>query len=229
MKYNPMSPPDWQKIDTVLLDMDGTLLDLHFDTYFWMTYVPQCYAKLQGISEAEALAKLNKSFIGLRGTLDWYCLDYWSELTGLDIIKLKHDVAHKIAIRPQTLEFLEQLRHLNKRAVIVTNAHRDSVNLKMTRTGLNKHVDRIISSHDYRQPKETPEFWSALQQDEPFDKTRTLFIDDSQAVLESAARWGIEWLVSINNPDSQMPPQPSNGFFGINEFSQILFNETVEI
>lgn len=229
MKYNPMSPPDWQKIDTVLLDMDGTLLDLHFDTYFWMTYVPQCYAKLQGISEAEALAKLNKSFIGLHGTLDWYCLDYWSELTGLDIIKLKHDVAHKIAIRPQTLEFLEQLRHLNKRAVIVTNAHRDSVNLKIARTGLDKYVDRIISSHDYRQPKETSEFWCALQQNEPFDKTRTLFIDDSPAVLKSAARWGIEWLVSINNPDSQMSPQPSNGFFGINEFSQILFNETVEI
>src|SRR5690606_507131 len=25
----------WNQIDTVLLDMDGTLLDLHFDNHFW--------------------------------------------------------------------------------------------------------------------------------------------------------------------------------------------------
>src|SRR5690554_1911816 len=85
MKYNPMHAPQWQQIDTVLLDMDGTLLDLHFDNYFWLTYVPQCYAKLRGISEAEALADLNKSFVGLVGTLDWYCLDFWADLTGLNI------------------------------------------------------------------------------------------------------------------------------------------------
>lgn len=229
MKYNPMSPPNWQQIDTVLLDMDGTLLDLHFDNYFWQFYVPQCYAKLQSISEAEALTELNKSFISLRGTLNWYCLDFWSELTGLPILKLKQEVAHKIAIRPQVLEFLTELRRLNKRTVIVTNAHRDSVNLKIARTGLDKYVDRIISSHDYQQPKETAEFWQALQQDEPFNKARTLFIDDSQAVLASAASWGVEWLVSINNPDSQMPAQISEHFFGINEFEQILCSRVVEI
>src|SRR5690554_1180347 len=121
MKYNPMHAPQWQQIDTVLLDMDGTLLDLHFDNYFWLTYVPQCYAKLRGISEAEALADLNKSFVGLVGTLDWYCLDFWADLTGLNILELKKDVAHKIAIRPQVLEDRKSTR-LNSSHVRISYA-----------------------------------------------------------------------------------------------------------
>ena len=36
---------NWKNIDTVLLDMDGTLLDLHFDNHFWQTFVPLRYAQ----------------------------------------------------------------------------------------------------------------------------------------------------------------------------------------
>lgn len=228
MKYNLIRPFSWQQIDTVLLDMDGTLLDLHFDNFFWQTYVPQCYAEVQEVSEAEAFAELNKSFIGLSGTLNWYCIDFWSDLTGLNILELKKEVAHKIALRPQTLDFLTQLRQLNKRTVIITNAHRGSVDLKMERTNLDKYVDCIISSHDYQYPKEAPEFWQALQTDEPFDRTRTLFIDDSQSVLASAKEYGVQWLVSVDNPDSQMPTSNSQQFYGITEFQQLLCSDTLE-
>ncbi|HBT55971.1 MAG TPA: haloacid dehalogenase, partial [Pseudomonas sp.] len=31
---------NWNAIDTVLLDMDGTLLDLHFDNHFWLEHMP---------------------------------------------------------------------------------------------------------------------------------------------------------------------------------------------
>ena len=31
---------DWTRIDTILLDMDGTLLDLGFDNFFWREHVP---------------------------------------------------------------------------------------------------------------------------------------------------------------------------------------------
>lgn len=216
-----MTLPDWQKIDTVLLDMDGTLLDLHFDNYFWLHHLPARYAAHHNLSAEAAMAELNKSFVGLRGTLNWYCLDFWSNLTGLDIVALKRDVQHKIGFRPHVHDFLEQLGRQGKRRVIVTNAHRASVNLKMERTGLDKLVDRVISSHDYREPKESSAFWDHLHQDEQFDPARTLLIDDSQAVLESAAQWGIGWLLTIFHPDSQKAPNTDSRFAGIHHFNEL--------
>ncbi len=218
-----MSLTNWQQIDTVLLDMDGTLLDLHFDNYFWLDHLPAVYAQQHGLSEEEALAELNKSFVGLRGTLDWYCLDYWTELTGLPIAELKRDVQHKIGFRPHVQDFLARLKQLGKRTVIVTNAHRDSFNLKMERTGLDQLVDRVISSHDYREPKESQAFWDHLQRDEGFDPARTLLIDDSQPVLESAARWGIAFLLAIFHPDSQKEPNTDSRFPGIHHFDELDF------
>ncbi|EPR3214815.1 GMP/IMP nucleotidase, partial [Klebsiella pneumoniae] len=39
----------WQEVDTVLLDMDGTLLDLAFDNYFWQTLVPETWGAARGL------------------------------------------------------------------------------------------------------------------------------------------------------------------------------------
>ena len=39
---------DWSRIDHVLLDLDGTLLDLDFDNHFWQTLVPACGARRVG-------------------------------------------------------------------------------------------------------------------------------------------------------------------------------------
>jgi len=47
-------PFPWQLITWVLLDMDGTLLDKHFDDYFWETLVPQEYARRQALPLPEA-------------------------------------------------------------------------------------------------------------------------------------------------------------------------------
>lgn len=218
-----MSLPDWQQIDTVLLDMDGTLLDLHFDTYFWLTHMPKAYADHHDMSEEDALAELNKSFVGLKGTLNWYCLDHWSELTGLPIAELKRDVEHKIGFRPHVKDFLKTLKEMGKRTVIVTNAHRDSVDLKMEHTQLDQLVDRVISSHDYQEPKESQAFWDHLLREEPFDKNRTLLVDDSQAVLKSAETWGIRWLLTIYHPDSQQPPNTDSEFPGVHHFDELDF------
>ena len=56
------SAVDWKAVDTVLLDMDGTLLDLRFDNWFWLTLVPSRYAAAHGISEADAQAVWRPSF-----------------------------------------------------------------------------------------------------------------------------------------------------------------------
>lgn len=213
---------DWNQIDTVLLDMDGTLLDLHFDNFFWLEHMPLAYAEKHNISHDEAKAQLFDLFDLHRGTLNWYCLDYWTDALGINIAELKKDITHKIGFRPHVQDFLTALRAAGKRSVIVTNAHRDSVNLKLQHTGLDKYVDRIISSHDYQEPKESQVFWQHLLREEPFDKQRTLLIDDSLAVLESARLFGITQLLCIMQPDSQQAARSITDFHALDTFSEIM-------
>jgi len=212
----------WNDIDTVLLDMDGTLLDLHFDNYFWLEHLPDQYAAHHNMEKQQALETLTHQMKEKVGQLEWYCLDYWTELTSLPIAKIKHDVAHKIQFRPHVPDFLKALKQAGKRSVIVTNAHRDSVDLKMLHTGLDAMVDRIISSHDYRYPKEEQAFWQHLLDDEGFNIERTVLIDDSLAVLESAKRFGFKHLLCVNQPDSQKPKREDLDFNSVDKFSDIM-------
>lgn len=212
----------WNEIDTVLLDMDGTLLDLHFDNYFWLQHLPQKYAAHHGMDHEAAVSKLTEQMAQKQGQLEWYCLDYWSELTGMPIAQLKQDISHKIQFRPHVPDFLEALKKAGKRSVIVTNAHRDSVDLKMLHTGLDNMVDRIISSHDYGYAKEDQRFWQQLMENEHFNKQRTVLIDDSLAVLESAKLYGIEHLMCIYEPDSQQPKREITDFHSIDAFLDVM-------
>lgn len=219
------SAEEWSAIETVLLDMDGTLLDLHFDNYFWLQFMPEKYAELFGVEHEEAHQILKQASSETQGTLNWYCLDYWSERLSMPVAELKKDIVEKIQYRPHVKDFLEMLRQQGKRAVIVTNAHRDSVDLKMAKTGLDKLVDRIISSHDYQEPKESQAFWQHLQQDESFDLATTLLIDDSQAVLKSAEKWGFKHLLTIFHPDSRKAPNTDSEHPGIHHFDELLIKK----
>ncbi|MBQ0784101.1 MAG: GMP/IMP nucleotidase [Amphritea sp.] len=213
---------DWQNIDTVLLDMDGTLLDLHFDTFFWLEHLPVRYAELHSIDREEATRWLHERIMQEQGTLNWYCLDYWSRELNVDIKALKTEIRERIAFRPHVHDFLEHLKGEGVRRVIVTNAHRDSLTLKLEETGLDQLVDRIISSHDYQVAKEHQGFWHRLQEEEPFDPARTLLVDDSLAVLGSARKYGIAYLLSIIQPDSQKPGREIIDFNAIEHFDEII-------
>jgi len=194
---------NWQQIDTVLLDMDGTLLDLHFDNYFWMRHLPEAYAKQNGLDFDSAYHLLSEKFETHKGTLNWYCLDFWCEQLQVDIPSLKLEVQHLIKPREGAFEFLCALRQAGKRSVLITNAHRGSLELKMLNTELGKHLDRVLSSHDFGYPKEEQQFWAALQDSEPFDPKRALFIDDTASVLTAARDYGIAWVLGVLWPDSQ--------------------------
>ncbi|SEQ27570.1 putative hydrolase of the HAD superfamily [Amphritea atlantica] len=213
---------DWTNIDTVLLDMDGTLLDLHFDTYFWLEHLPVRYAQLHRMDQNEAQQWLHARIMQEQGTLNWYCLDYWSKELKVDIKALKREISERIAFRPHVHDFLMHLDALGIRRVIVTNAHQDSLALKLEQTGLDKLVDRIICSHDYQIPKEQQAFWHRLQEDEPFDPARTLLVDDSLPVLASAREYGIAWLLSILQPDSQQPEREITDFNAIGHFNELM-------
>jgi len=213
---------DWQQIDTVLLDMDGTLLDLHFDNYFWLHHVPQHYAAKHQLPVAEANDKLMKRFARERGNLNWYCVDYWSEQLQLDIAALKQEISHLIAIRPFVTEFLAELADQPQQVILVTNAHRKSLNLKLANTGIGNWFDEIVVSHDFRAAKEEQQFWQQLRITHPFDPGRTLLIDDTESVLESAHHYGIKHLLTLLQPDSKQPKKTESKFPGIHHFDEIM-------
>ena len=213
---------DWNAIDTVLLDMDGTLLDLHYDNYFWIDHLPRLYAAKHGISEEESSSHLQKTFHSGEGTLQWYCLDHWSAQLEMDIPALKRELQHMISLRPFALEFLTQLHASPCDVVLVTNAHRKTLEIKMANVDITGWFDRVVVSHDLQSPKEDQAFWHKLQALHPFDPDRTLLIDDTESVLDSARDYGIAHLLTLLQPDSQRQKRLNTRFRGIHHFDEIM-------
>jgi len=185
-----------------MLDMDGTLLDLAFDTRFWHTTIPEAWAAATGSSLEQARARLAAVFKSREGTLDWYCVEYWSRELALPVAQLKQAAAHEVAWLPGAPGFLARLRAQGKRLVLVTNAHPLSLAVKDQGTGLTRLMDAVYSSHAFAAPKEAQAFWLALRQAERFDPARTLFVDDSPAVLAAARSFGVRWVYGVRCPDS---------------------------
>ncbi|MCB1919848.1 MAG: GMP/IMP nucleotidase [Candidatus Competibacteraceae bacterium] len=212
----------WLEIDTVLLDMDGTLLDLHFDNHFWRELIPERYAERHGLSLAQARVEIKARTHAIEGTLEWYCLDYWTRELALDIMALKREIEGLIAVHPHVVEFLTALRAAGKRILLVTNAHQHSLALKMEKTRLTRHFDAMICAHDLGLVKEQPEFWPRLREIEPFDPATTLLVDDNLSILRTARDYGVRRLVSVLRPDSVDPPRTPDGFPAIHDFSDLL-------
>lgn len=213
---------DWSRIDTVMFDMDGTLLDLHFDNYFWEYLVPATYGERYGLNADQAWDHLVHHFRDQRGTLNWYCVDYWTHNLNLDIRAMKRDIREKIAIRRGVPRLLQRLREHDKKILLVTNAHPMSLSLKMQHTGLEEHFHGTFSSHDLGLAKEHEGFWLRLRELEDHDPARSVLIDDNVAVLGRAREEGIRHLLGIEQPDSQRPPLPRGEFRQIRDFDQIM-------
>ncbi|MBF0178321.1 MAG: HAD-IA family hydrolase [Magnetococcales bacterium] len=213
---------DWSRIQTVLLDMDGTLLDRHFDDTFFLEIIPKAYADLHRLKMAVARHRVLAAYKQVEGTLEWYDLAYWSRRLDLDFAKLQNEVSHLIRPHPYVMTFLEKITSMGLPVHLVTNAHPWSLQLKLSQTPIGSSLTGIWTSHNLGYPKEHAQFWPRLQEQLRFDPEKTLFADDSEPILEGAAAFGVGQLVHMARPSSAVPPIYSHRFLSVVDFRQIL-------
>lgn len=213
---------NWNEIDTVLLDLDGTLLDLAFDSRFWHEHVPAHFAAAQALSLTEARTNLGPRFKAVENTLNWYCVEYWSRELGLDILEMTRADSARIRWLPGAETFLQRLRAAGKRVVLLTNSHPKLVAEKDARTSFVKYFDAVFSSHTFGAPKEDHRFWTAVREVEPFDLERSLFVDDNANVLRAAREAGVRHIRAVRKPDSAGSVRPHPDFVGIDAVSELM-------
>ena len=220
----PLTPHvvDWSQIDDVLLDMDGTLLDRHFDNFFFEEELPSRYAVLHGLQLDESRDRLMAMYRSVEGELAWTDLHYWTKRVGIDVVAMTKELDYMIGFLPGAEEFLQHLRRLRKRVTIVTNAHESGVAIKIAKTGLDRHVDRIVNAFEVGYLKMRPEYWLSCQRFLGFDPARSLYMDDDEGCLVAAKQFGVAHLIHSAKSSSQLPPLPLAQFFSVTDFSPLL-------
>ncbi|MCB1866065.1 MAG: GMP/IMP nucleotidase [Chromatiales bacterium] len=213
---------NWNRVETVLLDMDGTLLDLGFDNHFWLEFVPQRYAGARGMDATDAREQVYARYRAAVGTLDWYCVDHWTRELELDIMALARERRDGIRLLPHTVRFLDGVRATGRQLWLVTNAHRKTLELKLAETGIGQRFDRIVCSHDHGAPKEHVEFWERMIQLHPFSPAHALMVDDSLPVLEAATRFGVGQVLAVSRPDLGQPPRHVRAFPVVHDLSEVI-------
>ena len=221
----PQIVPDfsWDSIDTVFLDMDGTLLDKYYDDYFWGEHVPKTYAIKNQLDIDAAKELLRAVYKSVENTLQWTNLDYWAERLGLDIVAMKREISHLIGRHPFITEYFSHMQALGKSLYLITNAHPQSLAIKMEQVQLGGWFKQVVCSAEVGAAKEQPEFWPRLQRLLAYDTERTLFADDTEDVLHSAAGFGIRHLIHIAKPSSRLPVRFSTRYQSIVNFQELIF------
>lgn len=211
-----------EQVDDVLLDMDGTLLDRHFDNFFFEEELPRRYAALHGLTVEEACTRLLTMYRSVEGELAWTDLHYWTRTLKIDVVALTKEFEHLIAFHPDAVEFLAHLRARGKRVHVVTNAHEAGLAIKVAKTGMDRYVDRIVNAFEVGCLKMRPEFWPVCQRLLGFDPSRSLYIDDDEACLAAAHHYGIGYVLHRSQSSSRLPPQPSSRYPSIDSFRSLI-------
>jgi len=213
---------NWDTITTVLLDMDGTLLDRAFDDHFYLEALPERYAAVNRLSVEAARERLFSLYRAVEGELDWTDLDYWTRTLGLDVPAIKNSLRHRIAPHPDSLVFLGFLRARKMPVHLVTNAHPKTLALKMAQTGLDKHLDRLVTAFDVGCLKSRAAYWVKSEAILGFDPAATLYVDDDEAALVAAERHGIKHLYHRAKSSSAAPRQASEKYHSIETFHVLM-------
>ncbi|HKR78328.1 MAG TPA: HAD-IA family hydrolase [Nitrospira sp.] len=213
---------DWDRVHDVLLDMDGTLLDRHFDNFFFEEELPRRYAAKEGLQFDVSRDRLMAMYRSVEGELAWTDLEYWTGRVGIDVVGMHRELQHMIGFLPGAQQFLQAVRAKGKRIVVLTNAHHTGVAVKSAKTGLDRYVDRIVDAFEVGYLKMRPEYWPACRRLVGFDPSRSLYVDDDESCLDAASQYGIAAIVHSAKSSSQLPPERSSNFPSVERLSVLL-------
>jgi HAD superfamily hydrolase (TIGR01509 family) len=213
---------NWAEIDTVLFDLDGTLIDLRLDAYFWKELVPQTYAEKQAISLEQSYDKLQQLYRDVEHSMQWYDIDHWADTLQLPIRKMQRQHVINTQVRSGVYPLLQKLNEMNKRLMVLTDSHPFSLQVKMENCDLAAHFEYLISSHQFQKPKMDSALWSELYQQYQIDPNRTLLIDDLEPVLDQAKQNQIAYTLGVENPDSKLPAKSFQRHRSIADFNLLL-------
>tara|TARA_B100001769_G_scaffold81708_1_gene62023 strand:- start:3619 stop:4275 length:657 start_codon:yes stop_codon:yes gene_type:complete len=184
-----------------LIDLDGVILDTDYDNYFWQRYIPIIYAKKRSISEEDARNITHTLFNYKKKSKDWYDVVYWSNILDIDIIQEKKKPANMslIKLKEGSMETLDILKSLGKKLYLVTNAHRKTLDIKLSKYDISKYFEDLICSHELGYIKENIQFWHLLKNKLGIEFSDTVLIEDTLDNIDSAYHAGIKNLIWINN------------------------------
>jgi putative hydrolase of the HAD superfamily len=213
---------DWNSVDDVLLDMDGTLLDRDFDNFFFEEELPRRYAVLHRMTEQTAREKLFALYRSVEGELAWTDLHYWTRTLGIDVVALTQEFSGRIGYLPGVEGFLGAVRAKRKRMTVLTNAHADGVTIKCRKTGVDTQVDRIVNAFEVGCLKMRSAYWPACQKLVGFDPARSLYVDDDEACLAAAQAFGVRHIYHSARSSTKLPPHPSGRYAPLENLQDLI-------
>jgi len=205
-------------IEHILIDMDGVLLDTKYDNYFWQEHIPFIYSKKNNMSLKQAIKITHSLFHYKKNTKDWYDLDYWTNILDIDITKekKKKENMDKIKLKKNVIATLENLKKKNKKLYLVTNAHKKTLEIKLSKFALNKYFEEIICSHEFNYVKEDIQFWYILRRHLNINYQKSILIEDTINNIDSAYHAGLK-SIYVNNMNGKCPAYISK----IKDFSEL--------
>jgi HAD superfamily hydrolase (TIGR01509 family) len=206
---------------TLLFDLDGTLLDQRFDNIFWNETVPRVIASQQDSSLEECKDKVYAYYKKVYGTLDWYSSDFWSKTFNINIKSLTYQERGKISLHEGSRSLLDSLAQSGRKLFLVTNAHPDILSIKLDITGLSSYFQAIFSSHNIGHAKEDFLFWKKLISITGIEPKEAVLIDDNLAVLDQANIFGIGKCIAITQPDSSLIPIKVHNYISIQSVADL--------
>ena len=182
----------------ILSDLDGVILDLSYDIKFWTDWLPNTLALETGKSSTEVKADIKSMMSDQEASLNWYDLNYWDELLGIDSLGIIKNQEERCSFLKGSEDALKKIASLSNPKYILTNGDPRLFDFKSESANFLEYFDSYICSMHLGYAKEQKEFWALAGQYLKVNMKNSIFIDDNFKVVTSAVNAGVGQVYWIN-------------------------------